>query len=269
MTIEVSVVAKGISLIREKRPLVHNITNFVVMEFTANALLAFGASPVMAHAREEVEEMCSIASALVLNIGTLSADWVESMLLAQATAHGKKTPIVLDPVGSGATRYRTTTAKKLLSQGVSVLRGNGSEIASLAAADVKTRGVDSTLLSGATRRAAQTLSASHNCCVVVSGETDFVIDGKRVASIQNGSALMSRVTGMGCAATALIGACLGAGFSAFDGAITAMTAMGIAGEIAEEQSNGLGSFKTAFLDTLSNLDETTICRRARISDGLV
>ena len=130
--------------LREKKPLIHNITNFVVMNYTANVLLSMGASPVMAHAHEEVEEMASFAGALVLNIGTLTPYWIESMVKAGKRANEKGVPVILDPVGSGATSLRTDSAKKLIDElSITVIRGNASEVLSLARQDSKTKGVDS------------------------------------------------------------------------------------------------------------------------------
>ncbi len=165
--------------IRKKKPLVHNITNFVVMNYTANALLACGASPVMAHAKEEVEEMTQIANALVLNIGTLEPEWVQAMYMATRSAEKRNIPVVMDPVGAGATRYRTETARELIQEGgISVIRGNASEILALANEKVRTRGVDSLHRTEDAALVASEIARTYRKVVAVTGATDVVSDGK-------------------------------------------------------------------------------------------
>ncbi|MCD6586710.1 MAG: hydroxyethylthiazole kinase, partial [Desulfobacteraceae bacterium] len=194
--------------IRNTSPLTHNITNFVVMNSSANILLAIGASPVMAHCLGEVEEMTSLADALVLNIGTLQDDWIESMILAAKTANTKGIPVILDPVGSGATSLRTQAVKKIMNAAnISVLRGNASEIFSLASADVRTRGVDSSLsVTAEIIDAAQKLASEMNCIIAISGEKDIITDGRKIFQISNGQPLMTKVTGIGCGLSAVTGA---------------------------------------------------------------
>lgn len=250
--------------IRNQAPLIHNITNFVVMNTTANALLAIGASPVMAHAVEEAAEMAGLASALVLNIGTLSGPWIEAMRLAGRAARERGIPIVLDPVGAGATRYRTETARALLDElAPTVVRGNASEIRALVLEEAGTRGVDSAHASEDAADAGADLASRHRCVVVVSGATDFVLDGASAIRIHNGHPLMPRVTGLGCVATALVGAFAAVNPSPLMAAAHAMAVMGIAGEIAAEKAEGPGSFFVAFLDALHNLDHSAIARRLR------
>ena len=187
--------------IRQTRPLVHNITNFVVMNSTANALLACGASPVMAHAENEVEEMAALAGALVLNIGTLTDVWVAAMLKAGRVATRLGKPIILDPVGAGATALRTRAAKEILARTrVGVIRGNASEILSLAGENSATKGVDATRSVDDAAQAAMLLARELNATLAVTGVTDLVTDGSRVAHIDGGHALMPLVTGMGCTA---------------------------------------------------------------------
>jgi hydroxyethylthiazole kinase len=256
---------RDVERVRAASPLVHNITNFVVMNTTANALLALGASPVMAHALEEVEEMARMARALVLNIGTLSGPWIEAMLRAGRAAQAAKIPVVLDPVGSGATGLRTTTARRLLeSVCPAIVRGNASEIASLAGQAGATKGVDSTRSTHDVLDAAQALARAQRCVVVVSGATDAIVDGRRIARVHNGHALMPRVTGMGCTASALVGAFAAVNPSPFDAAVHGMALMGIAGEIAAEGAAGPGSLQLRFLDVLSTISEADIAARARI-----
>ena len=254
-----------IEQIRAQAPLVHNITNYVVMNTTANALLAIGASPVMAHAVEEVEEMAALASALVLNIGTLSATWIDAMIRAGLAARRRGIPTVLDPVGSGATRLRTTTAAQLLETvAPAIVRGNASEIASLAGAAAGTKGVDSTRSSLDVVDMAGQLAERAHCVVVVSGATDVIVGHGKVAKVLNGDPLMPRVTGMGCTASALTGAFAAVNPSPFEAALNAMALMGIAGEIAAEEADGPGSLQLRFLDVLYNITEADVLARVRV-----
>jgi len=255
----------GLNAVREKAPLVHNITNYVVMNNTANALLAIGASPVMAHAVEEVKDMVAIASALVINMGTVSGKWVDAMLLAGKAANEKGIPVIFDPVGVGATSYRNQVAASIVKNcHPSVIRGNASEIMSLANVNATTKGVDSTASSNAALDAAKRLALKTKAVVVISGEEDFITDGKIVHSVKNGSPLMPKVTGMGCTATALTGA-----FAAVDpdfmvAATTAMAVMGVTGEIAAKQAKGPGTMQLYFLDALYNLTAETLAEHAKI-----
>lgn len=252
-------------LVREKSPLVHNITNYVVMNNTANALLAIGASPVMAHALEEVKDMVAIASVLVINMGTLSEKWVEAMLLAGKAAHEKGIPVVFDPVGVGATPYRNKVAASIVSIcKPSVIRGNASEIMALAKESATTKGVDSTASSNAALNAAKRLSRETGAIVVISGEEDFVTDGKDVYSVKNGSPLMPKVTGMGCTATAIIGAFAAVNPDLMAAATHAMAVMGVAGELAARKADGPGTMQLHFLDTLYNLTAETLAELAKI-----
>lgn len=250
--------------LRAAAPLVHNITNFVVMNNTANALLAIGASPVMAHAPEEVEEMVGIASALVINIGTLSREWIAAMGLAMQAAALKKIAIVFDPVGAGATLYRTQTCRELL-QGTkpTVLRGNASEIMALVDATIPTKGVDSAAEAGTAEEAAMTLARDYGCVVVVSGAIDLVTDGRTKNYVRNGHALMPKVTGLGCTATALIGAFAAINPDPLAAATHAMAIMGICGEIAAAKAAGPASLQMHFIDSLYTLDEEQIVRILR------
>jgi len=196
-----------ISAVRERAPLVHSITNFVVMNLNANVLLAAGASPVMAHAHEEVQSMAGIAQSLVLNIGTLEPDWIESMRLALLTASQRSIPTVLDPVGAGATAYRNQSIELLLNTASpTVIRGNGSEIMSVAGVAVQTKGVDSSAAANDALGSARALVGRTQGVVCVSGATDHIVDGKRWALLSNGHPWMTKITGVGCSATALIGA---------------------------------------------------------------
>jgi hydroxyethylthiazole kinase len=258
---------QDIRRIRAEAPLVHNITNYVVMNTTANALLALGASPVMAHAVDEVEEIVRLARALVLNIGTLSGPWIEAMLRAGREAGRRGVPIVLDPVGSGATQLRTETSRRLLAElSPAIIRGNASEIASLAGGGGATKGVDSTLATDETIEVAQFLSAKWHCVVSVSGATDLIVGDGVILRVRNGHPLMTRVTGLGCTATALTGAFAAVNPSPLRAAAHAMALMGIAGEIAAERSSGPGSFQMHFLDVLHGIEESEIQRRLQMQE---
>jgi hydroxyethylthiazole kinase len=241
--------------VREEAPLVHNITNFVVMNNTANALLAVGALPVMAHAVEEVAEMTALAGALVINIGTLAREWIEAMATAMATARERGIPIVFDPVGAGATTFRTRTCLDLLGRTApAVIRGNASEIMALVGSAVRTKGVDNSAAADAAEDAALLLARRYSCAVVVSGEVDLLVDGKRTFLVRNGHPLMPKVTGLGCTATALVGAFCAVNGDALTAAHHAMTVMGICGELAAAKAAGPGSMQVHFIDALYNLD---------------
>lgn len=257
--IDIKALKRDLDLVREKSPLIHNITNYVVMNNTANALLSVGASPVMAHAINEVADMASIASALVINIGTLDAEWVKSMLLAGKTALGKGTPIVFDPVGAGATPYRTSVCKQIIEEcKPGIIRGNASEIMSLYNTNIQTKGVDSTSSSDSALDSAKILAKQTQAIVVVSGETDYITDGTSVEIVHNGNPLMAKVTGMGCTATAIVAAFAAINSNAIQAATHGMAIMGIAGEIAARKSPGNGSMQVHFLDELYNLNGETI-----------
>jgi len=242
---------QNIVAVREKKPLIHNITNFVVMNFTANALLSTGASPVMAHAAKEVEEMVGFAGALVLNIGTLTDDWIESMILAGKKASGIKTPVILDPVGAGATSFRTDSAKRIIDEvKISVIRGNASEILSLRDQDSKTKGVDAIHSVDEAAGTALILARELKTTLAITGPVDLITDGLRVIRVQNGHSLMGLVTGTGCAATALIGAFLAVDEDPVNAAASALAFFGLAGEIAAKKASAPGSFMVSILDAL-------------------
>ena len=249
--------------VRTQRPLVHSITNLVVMNYNANFLLAMGASPVMAHAHEEVRDMAAIAQALVLNIGTLEPYWIESMRQALAIAAQRGIKTVLDPVGAGATSYRNESIQVLLNQASpSVIRGNASEIMSVAGSAVQTRGVDSGAAVGDALQAARDLAASTGGVVCVSGEVDHVLDASgRHASLSNGHEWMTRITGVGCSATALVGAFCAVQPDAWRATVSAMAYLGVVGQVATQkvqaQGQGVGSLQIALLDQLQLLDQAT------------
>ncbi len=254
-----------LSAIRKQSPLVHNITNYVAMNNTANALLAIGASPVMAHSVGEVEEMAGIASALVINIGTLSNEWIKGMFLAGKAALKKGIPVILDPVGAGATAYRTSTCHDLIEEcKPAIVRGNGSEIMALVSNSSQTKGVDSLASSGSALGSAKILARQTGAVVVVSGPVDYITDGTRIEEVKNGSPIMTRVTGMGCTASALTGAFAAVNPDPFTASVHAMTVMGITGELAAGKSEGPGSMQLHFLDELYKLTAEAIAWQLKI-----
>ena len=235
---------------------------------TVPALLALGASPVMAHACQEVEEMVSLARALVINMGTLSTAWVEAMVKAGQEAQRRGIPVVFDPVGCGATKYRTTTAQKLTEElHPTIIRGNASEIRALLRSGQGTKGVDSTHTPEEVIEEAKALSSACRCVVSVSGAVDLIVAGNAVMRVANGHPIMSRVTGMGCIATAITGAFAAVNPLPLQAAAHAMAAVGIAGELAAERSTGPGSFEPQFLDALYLLQESDITQRLKMQGG--
>ncbi len=260
--------AANLAALREKTPLIHNITNFVVMNFTANALLAMGASPVMAHAANEVEEMAALAGALVLNIGTLTDEWVESMIAAGKKASERGTPIILDPVGSGATTLRTRSAKRIIAATrLSVIRGNASEVLSLREAGSKTKGVDAIHSVDDAAGAAAALAGELTTTLAITGPVDLVTDGARVVRVANGHPLMGRVTGTGCAATAAIGAFLAVDPDPASAAATALAYFGLAGEVAAQKAAAPGSFMIQLLDALYTISPDQLAAGCRIESA--
>jgi hydroxyethylthiazole kinase len=257
--------AENLKNLREKKPLIHNITNFVVMNYTANALLACGASPVMAHASEEVEEMVSFAGALVLNIGTLTPYWVDSMLKAGRRANELNIPVILDPVGSGATKLRTESAKQLIDEvSIKVVRGNASEVLSLAHQGSKTKGVDSIHTVDEAADAALTLSKELNTTLAITGKVDLITDGERIYRVSNGHDLMGYCTGTGCTATVIIGAFLAVDPDSVTATTTGLAYFGLAGEKAAIKAQNPGSFQIAMLDALYTIDEKQMEKGAKI-----
>lgn len=270
-----SVAQEQLAAVRQNAPLVHNITNLVVMHTTANALLALGASPVMAHATEEAAEITELSASLVLNIGTLSPDWVESMRLSLAAANSRNLPVVIDPVGAGASAYRTRTALELITASSgAIVRGNASEIAALTGSAVKTKGVDSSMEALAAKEAATHLAETHGCIVCVSGPVDLVTDGKACITLTGGSPLMTRVTGMGCTASAFCAAFAAVAkpvggndrmAARLSAVISAMAVMSAAGGLAAKDAAGPGSFLPSFLDRVSTLSPGELAQGVRIA----
>jgi hydroxyethylthiazole kinase len=225
----------NLELLREKKPLVHNITNYVVMNWTANILLAIGASPVMAHAHEEVEEMTSFAGALVLNIGTLTPYWIDSMVIAGKKANALTVPVILDPVGSGATKLRTDSARRILDEvRVTVVRGNASEVLSLAQKDSHTKGVDSIHRVEEAAEAAASLASELKTVLAITGAVDLITNGDQVEP------------------------------DAVKAAASALAYFGLAGEKAAAKADGPGSFQPALLDALYNIKAEHVSKGAKI-----
>lgn len=268
-------VVELLNRLKNKKPLIHNITNYVTVNDCANILLAIGASPIMADDLKESADITSIASALVINIGTLNERTIESMIASGKKANELNIPVVLDPVGAGASSFRNETTKRILEEiKISVLRGNMSEIKFIAGLESETKGVDaseSDLKSDSDEgvRVAKSLAKRFNCTVAITGVFDIVSDGEKSVTIENGTKMLSNVTGTGCMTTALVGGYLGACETKEDlfiAAISGIVSMGICGEIAEERAGniGLGSFHMAIIDAVSNLDEENLLNRSKI-----
>lgn len=250
--------------IREQGPLVHSVTNLVSMDIMANMLLAIGASPVMAHATEEVAAFAQMAGAVNLNMGTLDAAWVDSMRAAAVAASRAGTPWLFDPVGVGATAYRNGVAASLIAHKPSIIRGNASEILALAGG-AGGKGVDASHGVEEAQAVARDLAERSGAVIAVTGASDYVTDGTRAAKIDNGHPMMARVTATGCALTAVMGAALAVTGAPFTAACHALAAYGIAGEVAATGAAGPGSFRVAFLDAIATLDQTTIDRHLRLA----
>jgi hydroxyethylthiazole kinase len=264
MTVSPGTTLRGL---RDAKPLVHQITNYVVMNETANATLALGALPVMAHAREEVEEMTGLAGALVINIGTLSAHWVEAMLAAGRAASARGLPVVLDPVGAGATAYRTDMARRILDEvEVTVLRGNAGEVATLVGVEAEVRGVESIGAGGEPAELAREAARRLGVVASVTGPVDHVSDGRSVLAVSNGHELLGAVTGTGCMSSAITGCFLAAKpGEPLEAAAEALAAFGVAGEDAAVGAKGPGSFHVGLYDALAALDPATLDGRAHIA----
>ena len=266
-TINATHIADGLARIRNSQPVVHSITNYVAMSFNANALLAIGASPIMAHAVEEIAAVIKLARALVINIGTLDTSWLKSMYSAMEAAKQKAIPIIIDPVGAGATPFRTQTALELCETiAPQVIRGNAAEIMALAGQSLSiSKGVDSIYQSETALSAGKQLAKHYDCVIVISGKQDFIISTNSTYIVENGVALMQKVTGMGCTGTALIAAFCAVQTDYALAATSAMAVMGIAGELACPSAKGPGSLQVQFLDTLYHLQTEDIVQHLKLT----
>ena len=256
---------ESLAKLRQQRPLVHNITNYVAMDLAANALLAIGASPAMIHAVEEAAEFTRIASALVINIGTLSPPWVAAMQACAAAARETGKPWVLDPVGCGATTYRTGVARELAGMQPTLIRGNASEIMALAGAKGgRTRGVDSTDTADAARAVAQGVAEEYRCVVGVTGDVDYVTDGRRTLAVHGSDILITRVTASGCALSAIAGAFLAVEPDPLLATAHAFAVYAVAAARACQDAPGPGTARWRLLDELHVIDEAALRETARI-----
>lgn len=247
-----------VDLIRQIHPLIHNITNLVVMPTTANFLLALGAAPIMAHAQEELVEIIQLAQALVINIGTPDETWLTAIKQAQHAALKRNIPIVFDPVGAGASQYRTQASLTIIQRGIDVIRGNASEIMALLDSSIITKGVDSTQISSHALASAQTLAEQHRCIVVVSGKIDFIVSPTQTIALNYGTPLLTKVVGMGCSLTAMIASFLAINPERFKACVHAMAWMGLVSEYAEKKSTGPGSFYSQLLDSLYSVQKNDL-----------
>ena len=256
-----------LGLIRQNKPLIHHITNYVTVNDCANITLCIGASPVMSHALEEVEEMVGHAGALVLNIGTLDSSQATSMLLAGHAANNLNIPVIVDPVGAGATRYRTNFVQRLIEElQISVMKGNAGEIGVLAGADAHVRGVDSGDVNGNLPRIAQNFALESGITIIMTGATDIVSNGRQIITIENGHPMMGRISGTGCMATSVIASFAAVSRNTAEASAAALAAFGIAGERAAAGPSGPGTFKSALFDQLSHLTPAELGTCAKIRE---
>ncbi len=251
--------------VRKQKPLVHHLTNWVTIYDCANVVKVFGASPVMAHAPEEAADMTALAGALVLNIGTLTAELIEAMKLAVKSANQKNIPVILDVCGAGATGFRDKKVFELLDTGrIDVIKGNASEVARVAGRDVVTKGVDSTDVDADPAEIARQLAEKRDCVVVITGETDIVADKQKVFKIKNGHEMMSHVVGTGCMAASVIGTFAAISEELAEGISAGLCCYEIAAEGAAETSSGPGTFKEKLFDCIFSLDKQTVDKKQRI-----
>jgi len=267
----IETICNDLAAIREKKPLVHSITNLVVMNETANAILCLGALPIMAHAKEEVAEMVGIASALVLNIGTLEPDWIDAMEMAGKRANELNIPVILDPVGAGATKLRTESSRRLLQNvKISIARGNAGEVATLAGIAAEVKGVESIGASQTSEEIARQFASTYGCTAAITGVVDVVSDGKRTAKLSNGHEMMGKVVGTGCMSSTMVASFAAVDADSFSAAVGGLTAFGIAGEIAAQISGDRpGTFHTTVYDALYALSAEDIHKRARIEPTIL
>ncbi len=253
--------------VRREKPLIHHLTNWVTIYDCANIVKVFGASPVMAHAREEVADMASIASALVLNIGTLTSAFIDAMILAGKSANRKGIPVVLDVCGAGATKFRDDECFEILDKiSVSIIKGNSSEIARMAGKNVRTRGVDASTVEKNLQELTGALAKERNCTIVITGKDDIVADEKRAILVKNGHPMMANIVGTGCMATSVIGTFAAVEKDSVAASVAGLVCYEVAAEIAARQAKGAGSFKEKLFDAVYNLDAETVERMQRIEE---
>lgn len=253
--------------VRREKPVVHHLTNWVTIYDCANIVKVFGASPVMAHAKEEVADMAGIASALVLNIGTLTPDFVEAMKLAAKSANQKGIPVVLDVCGAGATRLRDNACFEILDGvRVDIIKGNASEIARIAGENVQTKGVDAAAVEKNLQEVALGLARKRNCTVVITGVEDIVADGERVVWVKNGHPLMADIVGTGCMAASVIGTFAAVEKDLVNASVAGLVCYEIAAEMAAKEAKGPGTFKEKLYDAVYNLDAETVDRMKKIQE---
>lgn len=253
--------------VRNCKPLIHHITNYVTVNECANITLNLGALPVMAHAPEEVAEMVTMAGSLVLNIGTLSKNLIQSMIIAGKKAVSLGIPVVLDPVGAGATKLRTESCLEIMKEvPVAAIKGNAAEISILAGVDAKILGVESMGVSHDMVDVARRFASQRNCVIAVSGASDIVTDGKETYMVDNGHRLMGELVGTGCMAASALGAFLALGEKPVESAAVALISFEIAAELACERADvrGPGSFFPALMDEARMLKGSTVAERSRI-----
>jgi len=258
-------IAEALSHIRQSKPLIHHITNLVVMNDTANVTLHLGALPVMAHAHEEVAQMTKMAGALVLNIGTLTSSWIESMRIAGGAANELGIPIVLDPVGAGATAFRTQMSQFLLKElQITILRGNAGEIGSLSGAGGVVKGVESVEGVKDPAAVAQAMARERKVVVAVGGKRDILSDGRRVLGVDNGHPWLTTITGTGCMATTAVAAFAAVESDYLIAAAGGLACFGLAAELAAQKASGPASFKVALLDQIYDLQPEQLAQGARV-----
>ena len=254
--------------VRREQPVVHHLTNWVTIYECANIVKAFGASPVMAHAKEEAADMARIASALVLNIGTLTADLIEAMLLAGKSANEKGIPIILDVCGAGATRMRDDACFQILkSIKIDIIKGNVSEMARIAGENVHTRGVDACAVETDLMMMASKLAKKRHCTVVITGSEDIVADEERIVLVRNGNTMMAEVVGTGCMAASVIGAFSAVEEDRLEASVAGLVCYEVAAEMAAKTAKGPGSFKEDLFDAVYNLDGKTVNRMQKIVEA--
>jgi len=262
-----SIASDCLERVRREKPLVHHLTNWVTIYDCANIVKVFGASPVMAHAKEEVADMAGIASALVLNIGTLTSDFVDAMILAGKSANRKGIPVVLDVCGAGATKFRDDKCFEILDNvQVSIIKGNSSEIARMAGESVQTKGVDASIVEKNLQELARALAEKRKCTVVITGKEDIVADEKRAVLVKNGHPMMANIVGTGCMATSVIGTFAAVEKDYVAASVAGLVCYEVAAEIAARQAQGPGSFKEKLFDAVYNLEAETVEKMLRIEE---